>query len=350
LLDHTAAFGVFANMGTKHEVAGILKVSDSKGKVLEEWQADSGSEVIDPQIAYEIINIMTDNNARTFVFGPNSPLILPDRVVAAKTGTTQAWKDGWTMGYTPSLVAGVWTGNTNGSQMRAGADGVVTAGPIWHQFMLNALKDTPAETFPEPPGIQHIQVDSISGKLPTQYTPTTKEEVFASFAIPTDFDDVHVAKQINKLNGKLANSQTPPDLVENKVFTIIHSEQPDNPNWETPVALWARSAGYNFPTEQDDGSTDPNYSQSQIRFMTPAAGQEISSLPFLVQIDVGTNQVSSVDFSLDGIPSGTKTSSPFALVISSARDGTNQTLMATAHLTNGSVVSASIPININVKK
>jgi hypothetical protein len=48
--------------------------------------------------------------------------------------------------------------------------------------------------------------------------------------------------------------------VENKVFTIIHSEQPDNPNWETPVALWARSAGYNFPTEQDDGSTDPNYS------------------------------------------------------------------------------------------
>jgi hypothetical protein len=84
--------------------------------------------------------------------------------------------------------------------------------------------------------------------------------------------------------------------------------------------------------------------------MTPAAGQEISSLPFLVQIDVGTNQVSSVDFSLDGIPSGTKNSSPFALVISSARDGTNQTLMATAHLTNGSVVSASIPININVKK
>jgi membrane carboxypeptidase/penicillin-binding protein len=98
---------------------------------------------------------------------PNSPLILPDRVVAAKTGTTQAWKDGWTMGYTPSLVAGVWTGNTNGSQMRAGADGVVTAGPIWHQFMLNALKDTPAETFPEPPGIQHIQVDAVSGKLPT---------------------------------------------------------------------------------------------------------------------------------------------------------------------------------------
>src|SRR6185369_14970121 len=113
------------------------------------------------------------------------------------------------LGYTPSLVAGVWTGNNDGSLMRAGADGVVTAAPIWHQFMLNALKGTPAETFTEPAGIQHILVDSVSGKLPTQYTPSTKSEVFASSALPKDFDDVHVPVQINKLNGKLANSSTP---------------------------------------------------------------------------------------------------------------------------------------------
>ncbi|MBX4205028.1 MAG: PBP1A family penicillin-binding protein, partial [Candidatus Doudnabacteria bacterium] len=352
LLDHTGAFGVFANMGTKHNTSDILKVLDSQGKTLEEWHEDTGTEALDPQVAYEIISIMTDNNARTFVFGPNSPLILPDRIVAAKTGTTQAWKDGWTMGYTPSLVAGVWTGNTNGSPMRAGADGVITAGPIWHQFMLNALKGTPAENFQEPPGIQHLQVDSISGKLPTQYTPNTKEEVFASFAIPTGFDDVHIAKQINKLNGKLANSQTPTDLVETRIYTAIHSEQPENPNWEIPVRAWAQSAGYSYPpTEEDDGTVDPGLTQTGgLRFLTPTAGQEINGLPFLVQVDIGANQVNSVDLSLDGIPQGSRSSSPYTFFVNSAKNGDHQILIATAHLTNGSMISSSIPISINVKQ
>jgi membrane carboxypeptidase/penicillin-binding protein len=182
-------------------------------KRLEEWHQDSGTEAIDPQVAYEIVSIMTDNDARSFIFGSHSPLILSDRVVAAKTGTTQQWKDGWTMGYTPSLVAGVWTGNTDGAPMRQGADGVVTAGPIWNQFMREALKGTPAEQFQEPPGIQHLHVDSLSGKLPTEYTPSPKKKFSASFA-KLDMDDVHVPIRINKLNGRIATDQTPPDLVE----------------------------------------------------------------------------------------------------------------------------------------
>jgi penicillin-binding protein 1A len=255
------------------------------------------------------------------------------------------------MGYTPSLVAGVWTGNTNGSPMRAGADGVVTAAPIWHQFMLNALKDTPAEQFQEPEGIQHLQVDTVSGKLPTQNTPTTKEEVFASFAIPTGFDDVHIAAQINKLNGKLANSQTPTDLVETRVYTVIHSEKPDNPSWENPVRAWAQAAGYTYPpTDQDDGSFDPTFSQNSIKFLTPSAGQEINSLPFLVQVDPGANQVTSIDLALDGIPVGSKNSSPYTFFVNSAKNGSQQILMATAKLSNGTMISSSIPININIRK
>ena len=349
LLDHTGAMGVFANMGVKHETTSILKVTDSKGNVLQEWKPDSGTEAIDPQVAYEIDSVMTDNDARAYIFGAHSPLILSDRVVAAKTGTTQSFKDGWTMGFTPSLVAGVWTGNNDSSPMRQGADGVVTAGPIWNQFMRNALASTPPEQFQEPPGIQHIAVDTISGKIPTQYTPSTRQDVFASFAIPKDYDDVHIAVNVNKLNNKLATDQTPPEDVETRVYTVIHSERPDNPAWEGPVRAWATAAGYSYPpTEKDDGSVDPTLSQSQIRFITPTSNQEITSLPLDVQIDVGSNTVNAVDLDLDGVAIDEKTAAPYNFTITAAKNGT-QRLTATAKLTNGSSITTSISINVNVK-
>ena len=347
LLDHTGAMGVFANMGIKHNTTGILKITDAKGATLEEWKEDSGTEAIDPQVAYEIVSIMTDNDARSYIFGANSPLILPDRVVAAKTGTTQQFKDGWTMGYTPSLVTGVWTGNNDSSPMRQGADGVVTAGPIWHQFMAAALKGTPPEQFQEPPGIQHIAVDSVSGKIPTEYTPSTKQEVFASFAIPKDYDDVHVAVRINKLNGMLATSSTPPDLIETRVYTVIHSERPDNPAWENPVRAWAAANGYGYaPSQPDDGSAGTG-TVPIIKFITPMSNQEITSLPLTVQVDVGGSTVTSVDLNLDGVGEGERTSAPYSFVIDAAKNGW-QTLTAVVKMPDGTSVSTSIRININV--
>ncbi len=346
LLDHTEAMGVFADMGIKHDETSILKVTDSKGNTLEEWQPNDGTEAIDPQVAYEIVSVMTDNDARSFIFGAHSPLILPDRVVAAKTGTTQQFKDGWTMGYTPSLAAGVWTGNNDGSPMRQGADGVVTAGPIWNQFMKAALKGTPPEQFQEPPGIQHIIVDSVSGKLPTEYTPSTKEEVFADFAVPKDYDDVHVPVKINELNGKLATDQTPEDEITTRVYTVIHSERPDNPNWEVPVETWATQNGYEYPpTEEDDGSVVDDLKSTQVRFLTPTYNQEIDNVPFQVQVDVGKNKVTSVDLDLDGVAIGRVEQNPYTFNVTAAKNGW-QTLTATANLKDGSSLSTSIRINI----
>lgn len=346
LLDHTSAMGVFAYGGIRYEPTPVLKVTDKKGKVLEEYKDSGGQEALDPQIAYEVVSIMADNDARAFIFGSKSSLILPDRVVAAKTGTTQGWKDGWTVGFTPSLVAGVWTGNNDGSLMRQGADGVVVAAPIWNQFMRETLKDTPPEQFLEPSGIQHILVDSVSGKLPTEYTPSTKTEVFASFAIPRDFDDVHVPVKINKLNGKLANDKTPPDLVETRIYTVIHSEMRDNPNWETPVQAWARSAGYDYPpTEQDDGSVNADFLQKQVRFLTPANNQEITGFPLTVQIDVGNLDVLAVELMLEGEYIGSRINPPYSFMIDSAKPGW-QTLTAIVRLPNGDSIQNSIRINI----
>ena len=114
--------------------------------------------MIDPQAAYELIDVLTDNAARTFVFGANSPLHFSDRTVAAKTGTTNDFRDGWTLGFTPSLAAGVWTGNNDNEPLVQGSDGVVVAAPIFHAFMEQALAGTPNEAFPVPQGIVHVNV------------------------------------------------------------------------------------------------------------------------------------------------------------------------------------------------
>jgi 1A family penicillin-binding protein len=349
LIDHVNGFATFANEGVKHDQTPILRVEDGKGQILEQYQDNPGQQVLDPQIAYQIISIMTDNEARTFVFGDHSPLILPDRVVAAKTGTTQAWRDGWTLGYTPSLAAGVWVGNNDYSPMRQGADGVVVAAPIWNQFMRNALKNTPPEQFLEPPGIQHIMVDSVSGKLPTEFTPSTKSEVFSSFGLPQNFDDVHVAVQVNKLNGKKATAQTPPDQVETRVYTVIHSEMPDNPNWEVPVELWATAHGYNYPpTQLDDGSVNPSEAGGTITFITPSNNQEINTVPFTAQVNVNGVTPTSVDLMLDGEYLGNQTQAPYSFTVAQAKDGW-QTLTANVRLPNGNSIQNSIRININTK-
>ncbi|OGE73949.1 MAG: hypothetical protein A3C49_04070 [Candidatus Doudnabacteria bacterium RIFCSPHIGHO2_02_FULL_42_25] len=350
LIDHVAAMGTFANMGVKQQQTPILRVEDSKGEVLEEYQENPGQQVIDPQVAYQTISVMTDNDARTFIFGAKSPLILSDRVVAAKTGTTNEWRDGWTLGFTPSLVAGVWAGNNDHTKMRAGADGVIVAAPIWNQFMREALKakSMPPEQFLEPSGIQHVFVDTISGKLPTEYTPNTKSEVFSSFGLPQTFDDVHVAVKINKLNGKKATDQTPPELVETRVYTPIHSEMPNNAAWEAPVVYWAKSAGYTYPPDElDDGSVNPDFIIEQsVNFVTPSDNQEITSLPMTVQVNVSNGSVIAVDLILEGEFIGSKASAPYSFTITQAKNGW-QTLTALVRLTNGGSIQKSIRININ---
>jgi 1A family penicillin-binding protein len=149
LVDMVAAYGVFANDGVKNPLNFVLKVVASDGTILEEFGTNE-ERVVDSQTARLITDILSDNKARAPVFGYSSSLYLSDRPVAAKTGTTQENRDGWLIGYTPSLVAGVWTGNNNNDSMTKQGAGISAAGPLWHEFMTLALKDAPAENFIEP--------------------------------------------------------------------------------------------------------------------------------------------------------------------------------------------------------
>ncbi len=146
LIEHTNAYSAFAREGKLSEVSLIMKIEDKDGNVLEEYK-NQEKRALTTKAAQMINSILTDNAARTFIFGTKNWLILGSRPVAAKTGTTNDYKDAWTIGYTPSLVAGVWVGNTDNSKMSTGADGSVVAAPIWNEFMKRSLEGTPVETF-----------------------------------------------------------------------------------------------------------------------------------------------------------------------------------------------------------
>jgi len=133
-LDLTAAFSVFANDGIKNAPRGINEISNNKGE--KKYLGKSGGEqVINPQVARKISSILSDNFARTPIFGPSSPLYVPNKPVAAKTGTTQDFKDAWTVGFTPNIAVGVWIGNNDGKVMTGGSDGVFVAAPVWRKFI-----------------------------------------------------------------------------------------------------------------------------------------------------------------------------------------------------------------------
>lgn len=184
LVDHVGAFAVIANGGKGKGATPFNKIEDKHGNILEEYHEPS-NQAVNAEAIYELISIMTDNASRAYVFGQHSPLEFTDRPVACKTGTTQNWKDGWTLCFTPQLAVGVWAGNNDSSLMRAGSDGVFVAAPMEHKFMELALKDIPAVDFPVPSGIVQIAYDS-SNRPTTRSGSGVRMEPFPWYALPKE--------------------------------------------------------------------------------------------------------------------------------------------------------------------
>ncbi|OGZ84330.1 MAG: hypothetical protein A2599_02145 [Candidatus Staskawiczbacteria bacterium RIFOXYD1_FULL_39_28] len=169
LLEMTSAYGVFAAEGIYIPPISILKITDSDGNIIEENKKQP-TKVLDTQIARTVNNVLSDNNARAPIFGFNSPLYFPNYQVAAKTGTTQNFVDGWTMGYAPSIAVGVWVGNNNNVPTRD--EGIGLAAPIWHKIMEKVLLSQPAENFNPPEPITTGRNPALLGQLPTGDTNT----------------------------------------------------------------------------------------------------------------------------------------------------------------------------------
>lgn len=163
LLEMTSAYGVFATEGLYTPPVSILRIEDSEGNIIEQ-NSVKATKVLDTQVARQINNILSDNNNRAFIFGYNSPLYIPGYQVAAKTGTTQSFKDGWTMGYTPFAVVGVWTGNNNNTPTED--EGVGIAAPMWNKVMTKIIEAHATETF-TPPDPVTGRSQALMGQLPS---------------------------------------------------------------------------------------------------------------------------------------------------------------------------------------
>jgi 1A family penicillin-binding protein len=349
LVDLTTAYGVFANKGTLHETTPFLKIEDSGGKTLYEYSDTKGKkDVLDPQVAYEISDILSDNQARSMTFGGlQAYLSFDDRAVAVKTGTTEENRDAWTMGYTPSVVTGVWVGHNDNTPMGKGADGSIVAAPIWHRYMENVLANTNIEQFEQPEGIKKVTVDKLSNKKPTDNSPETITDIFASWQIPTEFDDIHVKAKVCMIcNGeKLANDQCPSDQTEERTFTNLHSERPDNPKWEQPVLAWARNNGM-FVSSPPTESCDISGQMPTISISSPSSNQTVSG-NFTFSADAkSVFGVQKVEFFVDGVSIGEDNSSPYQTSYNANYlSNGNHELSATVTDNKGLKVKNSITVN-----
>jgi 1A family penicillin-binding protein len=140
MIDMAEAYGVFANYGTRVDINPILSVEDFRGDTLETFSVSATPNVLSPQTAFIISDILSDNYARRLAFGPQSDLVIPGRKVAVKTGTTNSKRDNWTDGYTRKFLVSVWVGNNDNSPMnQLLTSGVTGASPIWNRVMTYVL-------------------------------------------------------------------------------------------------------------------------------------------------------------------------------------------------------------------
>lgn len=142
LLEITSAYSAFANQGLKTPPISILKIEDSAGNIIYENKKEP-KRVLPIEAARLINSILSDNEARSPIFGARSHLYFENYQVAAKTGTTDDFRDGWTIGYTPSIAVGVWVGNNNNAAMTKKQPAATVAGPIFHNFLEQVLPSLP---------------------------------------------------------------------------------------------------------------------------------------------------------------------------------------------------------------
>jgi penicillin-binding protein 1C len=169
MLEMSTAFGVFANQGYRVDLHPILKVTDRTGSVLEEYKPPKspifGKKVLPSEVTFIISDILADNNARTPAFGANSDLKIDGKHVSVKTGTTNDYRDNWTIGYTPSVLVAVWVGNNDNSPMSGIASGVTGASPIWNTLMTHLLEGKKPEIPQKPPNVYGKYACSTTGRI-----------------------------------------------------------------------------------------------------------------------------------------------------------------------------------------
>ena len=349
LLELTGAYASFMNKGFRIDPVAILKVEDQEGEILEEIEPKKGRRVLTPEQAYMITDILSDNEARSEVFGTNSLLNIPGRNVAVKTGTTNDKRDNWAIGGNMQVVAGVWVGNNDNTPMQKVASGISGASPIWRKIILEVLSGKPNLSFEVPGGIVTAGVDIVSGYAAHDGYPSRIEK-FIDGTQPGE-DPVHKKLKVCKSDGKLA---TPGDIAsgnyDEKEYFIFKEEDPTagaggSNWWQDGINAW-------LATQEDSRYHPPSeYCGTQnpvgVDFVSPT--DRTSNLPNKFNVEIradSTGDIVQVELEVDGSRVRTFSSRPYRHDLDLPK-GT-YTLKVIARDNNGNASDRTITIGVQV--
>lgn len=245
-LDMASAYGVFATGGIKHPNTGILRIEDREGNVLEEYKAES-ERVLPEQTALLISDVLTDNIARTPAFGSNSFLYFPNADVAAKTGTTNDYRDAWIVGYTPKISVAAWAGNNDNRSMSKKVAGFIIA-PLWNDFMKFAIEqeEYAGGTFPSPAPLDPNVKSIIAGFWKGEELRVIQEEDGEQKVVTSGGGNVHSILHFVNKNNPLGPAPTNPN------------SDPQYAMWEYAVSAWAGRQGFQTDTNNVLQTTENN--------------------------------------------------------------------------------------------
>ncbi len=358
LLDHVGAYGTLATGGVKHERVSVLRIEDSNGTMLEEFKGSAGERVVEEIYVAMLDSVLSNNENRAWVFGENSPLRLDGRPLVAKTGTTNEFRDGWTVGYTPSLAVGVWAGNNDNSPLVEGADGVNVAAPIFREFLDKALVNYPIEEFPKynpedeiGDGEGKTNKFMLAGKLETE-------------------EDLKVCKIPDKKNDYcLANKYCRDKDIDKKDFVsdhdILHYVNRDNPrgpkpdspdrdaqykNWEKGVENWyEKQKGVVVAKAPEDECKEDDFSSYKPKVSLTTPGSASSSSIILTANTDAPYGVDKVTYSIDGEEIGSSSDKPYSVGYSVPGGKNNSTLKIEVELRdkNGNKTTDSKNIQVS---
>lgn len=297
-LDMASVYGVFATGGERHEIAGILKVEDQDGKVLEEFE-DKATRVLPKQTALMISDVLSDNVARAPAFGASSYLNFPGIDVAVKTGTTNDYRDAWIVGYTPAISIAAWAGNNDNRSMDKKVAGFIVA-PMWNEVMNVALQNYSGGSFEKPETLSSNVKPIIAGFWKGEQT-----------------------KVIDRETGEEATIFTP---VENRqtivtggsgVHSILHyinradplGPNPSNPYADGQYAMWESAVQSWFGVNVINTNVpeyNPEDSKPKLSITSPSSGEVyVGSLEVYVTVRLtGSSKIRSGTVYINGSQAG----------------------------------------------
>jgi membrane peptidoglycan carboxypeptidase len=283
LNEHVQAYASFARGGKAKDEVSILKVMKS-GEILEEWREKEGQQVLNPENAYIISNILSDSSARSPLFGGlESNLTIPGGVkLAVKTGTTNDKKDGWMMTYTPDVATGVWIGNNDATPMDGNT--TIMTSKLLGSYIKSAyaLRGWSNKDFNRPSGIQEITLNGKTDIYPSWFK-KPKELPGKQFTV-------------DKVSKKLATSCTPDAARE-----VINATGTDA--GEGTILYSAHD--YDLENNDDVHSCDDPKPTASLSTSSPPASPPVSTsnpktVTFSLGISPGKFNVSSVEVLIDG--------------------------------------------------